>query len=429
MPIGAPQPSRTGARLGAPSSHEVLLARAALALIALAIVDDGFVHPEPGTTAADHLLTAGLPLAVALVVALAYPRLRAGARACAALVCGGLAVAAGSADGIRHVAVDRLSGDDASAVLATLAGLALLIQGAVVLWRSRRPDEPRARRYARRAVVGAGALALVLFAVVPAGVAILATHKARAPVAAADLGRPYERVGFTTADGLRLAGWYVPSRNRVAVIVFPGRSGTLAPARMLVRHGYGVLLFDRRGEGESEGDINLYGWDGEPDLAAAIGFLRARRDVDPGRIGGLGLSVGGELLLQAAAHTPALRAVVSEGAGARSLAEHLRTPGLGRLQRWLTPAVAQTAAVAVLSGHRPPGDLADLVRRIPPRRVLLIRALDGHPDELLNRVYAANAHGELWEVGAGGHTGALAADPRTYERVVLGFLDRTLLAG
>jgi predicted acyl esterase len=27
---------------------------------------------------------------------------------------------------------------------------------------------------------------------------------------------------------------------------------------MLVRYGYGVLLFDRRGEGESEGDPNAW---------------------------------------------------------------------------------------------------------------------------------------------------------------------------
>jgi dienelactone hydrolase len=274
--------------------------------------------------------------------------------------------------------------------------------------------------------VGAAALTIVLFALVPVGAAILATHKARAPVAAADLGRPYAPVALTTADGLRLAGWYVPSLNRAAVILFPGRSATIGHARMLVRNGYGVLLLDRRGEGESEGGINLYGWDGEPDLTAAIGFLRARPDVDPGRIGGLGLSVGGELLLQAAAHTPVLRAVVSEGAGARSLAEHLGTPGLGTLQRWITPSVAQTGAVAVLSGHLPPGDLTRLVRRIAPRPVLLVRALDGHPDEVLNRVYAANGHGGLWEVRSGGHTGALSAHPREYERRVVGFFDRAL---
>ena len=38
---------------------------------------------------------------------------------------------------------------------------------------------------------------------------------------------------------------------------------------MLVRHGYGVLLFDRRGEGDSEGDPNAVGWDGDRDIKAA----------------------------------------------------------------------------------------------------------------------------------------------------------------
>jgi uncharacterized protein len=246
-------------------------------------------------------------------------------------------------------------------------------------------------------------------------------------VTAVDLGRSYERVGFTTADGLRLAGWYVPSRNRAAVIVFPGRSGTVRHARVLARNGYGVLLFDRRGEGESEGDINLYGWDGEPDLLAAIAFLSARPEVDAERIGGLGLSVGGELLLQTAAETSGLRAVVSEGAGVRSLAEHLQTPGLGKVQRWLSPEFVQTAAVAVLSNRPPPPDLAELVRRVAPRSVLLIRALDGHPDEVLNQVYAANARAALWELESGGHTGALTAQPREYERRVVGFFDRALL--
>ena len=31
---------------------------------------------------------------------------------------------------------------------------------------------------------------------------------------------------------------------------------------MLARHGYGVLLFDRRGEGRSEGEPNAWGWGG-----------------------------------------------------------------------------------------------------------------------------------------------------------------------
>jgi uncharacterized protein len=56
------------------------------------------------------------------------------------------------------------------------------------------------------------------------------------------------------------------------VIAFPGRKGPQQQARMLVRHRYGVLVFDRRGEGNSEGDPNALGWGGDRDLKAAIAF-------------------------------------------------------------------------------------------------------------------------------------------------------------
>ena len=74
---------------------------------------------------------------------------------------------------------------------------------------------------------------------------------------------------LTTSDGLELEGWYVPSQNGAAVIVFPGRQRSQHHARMLVEHGYGVLLFDRRGEGASEGAGNMFGWGGERDIFAA----------------------------------------------------------------------------------------------------------------------------------------------------------------
>ena len=91
----------------------------------------------------------------------------------------------------------------------------------------------------------------------------MTTHVGRAVVPPNHLGVPYEDVKFTTGDGLELEGWYIPSRNGAAVIAFPGRNGPQKPARMLARHGYGVLLFDRRGEGESEGEPNSWGWGGD----------------------------------------------------------------------------------------------------------------------------------------------------------------------
>ena len=83
--------------------------------------------------------------------------------------------------------------------------------------------------------------------VAPLATAIIATHRPRADVELARLGRPYEEVTIRTSDGLDLAAWYVPSRNGAAVISYPTRQGQLPQARLLVRHGYGVLLLDARG--------------------------------------------------------------------------------------------------------------------------------------------------------------------------------------
>jgi hypothetical protein len=91
----------------------------------------------------------------------------------------------------------------------------------------------------------------------------------------------------------------------------------------------------------------------------------------------------------------------------------------------------ETAAGVILSDHLPPTDLADLMRRIAPRAVLLIRGMQGNPDEALNRAYrhAGGATVTLWEIPGAGHTGGIAAVPAEYERRVVGFFDRALLDG
>jgi len=411
---------------------ETVAFRLAMVAAALWVLDDAFWHREPGTSVGDHLASGLVPVALAALLAFAYPRLRPGARALAALTAGSLMVVAGVVDGVRHVAVDRLGGDDVTAILAALAGAVLVGLGAAVLWRSRRLDERPLRRYVRRTLVGVAAAFGTLFLVLPVALAIFANHKARAPVAQVDLGRPYVDVKLTTSDGLGLAGWYVPSLNGAAVIAFPGRSGPVRHARMLVRHGYGVLLLDRRGEGDSDGDFNARGWGGEPDLRAAVAYLRSRPDVERGRVGGLGLSVGGEMLLQAAAHDRGLRAVVSDGAGNRSVAEHTHMPDAPpEPLRWIAPITMETAAGIVLADRLPPPDLADLMPRIAPRPVLLIRGMEGNGDEALNRVYrdAGAPTTALWEIEHAGHTGGISAAAAEYERRVIGFFDRALLGG
>jgi uncharacterized protein len=235
-------------------------------------------------------------------------------------------------------------------------------------------------------------------------------------------------VSFTTDDGLELHGWYVPSKNRSAVIAFPGRKGPQRPARMLIRHGYGVLLFDRRGEGDSEGDPNAVGWDGDRDIKAAIAFLRDRPDVDSDRICGIGLSVGGELMLETAAETDALKAVVSDGAGIRSVRE---ASVASWANKWFAVPVwgGITVATAVFSNHAPPPNLNNVVERIAPRPVFFIYASRGQGGEELSRDFYESARQPklVWEVPGATHTGGIEARPREYERRMVGFFDRTLL--
>ena len=408
--------------VGGAARLDVLLFYGAAAVVALHALVDAFVAPEPGTEPRDHLLRGLASLVLLALAALAYPRLPAGGRAALVAVLGvlslegaGLATADARAVGAR--------GEDWTGFLLGPVGLVLLTLAAVLLWRSRKPGR---FRYLRRGAIALMTVVVAYMLVAPVAIGILATHRPRAAVEPADLGRAYEEVTLRTSDGLHLAAWYVPSRNGAAVISYPTRQGKLAQARMLARHGYGVLLVDARGYDGSDGDPNLFGWSGAKDIDAAVAWLQRRPDVKGGRIGGIGFSVGGEVLLQAAASNTGLRAVVSEGAGARSVREDLlRGP-----QGWLAlpGAAIQTAAVAVMSGTAPPPSLTDLVPRIAPRSTLLIYAGRGAGGEELQPHYyeAARQPKMIWLIPEAGHTGGLSARPNEYERRVVGFFERTL---
>ena len=101
---------------------------------------------------------------------------------------------------------------------------------------------------------------------------------------------------------------------------------------MLADNGYGVLMLDVRGHGGSEGDAMLWGWWGEVDVRAGVDFLSSRADVRPGRIGAVGMSMGGEEAIAAAGTDPRIAGVVAEGASGRGTRdEGVDTGGLSGL--------------------------------------------------------------------------------------------------
>ncbi len=137
-----------------------------------------------------------------------------------------------------------------------------------------------------------GALALLLLGAASAGAA--------------------QRVSFRTDDGITVAAtWYEPSSRPAPAVIFVhmlhrSRRDWDQIASRLASEGVGALAIDLRGHGDSGGSIPAP--DGFPafvqDLKAARRYLAGRPDVQQGRIGIAGASIGANLAVLHAAADP-----------------------------------------------------------------------------------------------------------------------------
>lgn len=119
-------------------------------------------------------------------------------------------------------------------------------------------------------------------------------------------------------------------------------------ADALAACGVATLRLDDRGVGESEGSADAAtAEDTAADAAAAVRVLRARPDVDPGRITLLGHSYGGEIAPMVAAGDPTLAAVVLLGGPARPFRETMRYQHRYRI--WSDPSIPPDGREAALA--------------------------------------------------------------------------------
>ena len=313
------------------------------------------------------------------------------------------------------------------AVVLVVAGLALLALLGRSVWR--RHGWP-----SRVALVPAVVL-LVGLSLLTLGQAVAATVVPRGPDGATprDVGLGFVDLRLRTSDGVGLAAWYVPSTNGAAVVLLHGagstRSDVLDRAKVLAERGFGVLLVDARGHGDSEGRAMDFGWWGDLDVRAAVDALESRPGVTAGRIGVVGLSMGGEEAIGALGADSRVRAVVAEGATHRVAADREWLAQRHGARGWLQVQLDRvTYALAdVLTPASPPEPLRASVARAAPRLVLLVAAAE-RPDEkeAADAVAAASAGSVTVWVAPGGHTGALTAAPEEWVRRVGGFLDAAL---
>jgi fermentation-respiration switch protein FrsA (DUF1100 family) len=405
----------------------------ALTIVAYRL-DDAFLQMNPGTSPGDHLSNGLLPAAILLAASLAWPIMATSVRALVSLLIGLLALTTGIATSGYHAYSDGPSGSDWSGLLAIAASIILLGLGVWLTHCAIAKPVRRDWRWAgKRTLVVVGAVAAILFVVAPIVFATVVTDFPRQDLCCetpADYGLTYENVTFQSTDGLELAAWYIPSRNGATIVAVSGvntRVGAIKHAAMLAERGYGVLLYDKRGTGESEGDPHLFGWDAQPDITGALDYLESRPDVDPDRIGAIGLSLGGEILLEAAAHDERIHAVVADGPGARSIKEEMLSTdsqiNLGVPFIW-----ANNQVIAILSGDDAPERLDHLVARIAPRPLMLIAAGTGVEPDLMQIYYdAASEPKTLWEIPESHHIKGLISVPDEYEQRVIEFFDAELL--
>ncbi|RPJ38888.1 MAG: alpha/beta fold hydrolase [Chloroflexi bacterium] len=275
--------------------------------------------------------------------------------------------------------------------------------------------------------IGVGVIIVLLYLGLPAGFGAAAVFPGRAAVDRPPEG--FREVAFRAEDGVQLKGWYRPPENGAVIILLHGAGGSRDSVRsyvkILVKHGYGILALDLRGHGASQGKTNRLGWQGTLDVGAAVNFLQGLGEVR--RIGGLGISMGGEVLLGAASAYPAIRAMAADGATRRCTDELLALETERPLVRNFTARVMY-ATVQLLSGDPQPKPLLESMHA-SGAQILLIAGGSNALEVSFNQMFKDTLGNrvDLWIAPEAGHTQAYALYPEEYEQRLTKFFDQTLL--
>ncbi len=234
-------------------------------------------------------------------------------------------------------------------------------------------------------------------------------------------------VAFRTSDSVTIRGWYAPgSADSGVVILLHGYRGNrthmIPRAAMLRTAGYGVLLYDARGCGTSEGGIVSMGYHETEDLLAAVRFLR---NEGVQRIACIGVSQGGATIALAAGRLAGVRGAVCE-----STYDDLDR-ALERRFRHYACVPAAFAAVLI----RPIGEWrlgcplsaiapADSIGRLGMPLLVISGDHDTRVQSADTRRLFDSAHTpkDLWFVAGADHEDLYGFAPREYRHRILEFL-------
>jgi hypothetical protein len=131
-----------------------------------------------------------------------------------------------------------------------------------------------------------------------------------------DVGLKYEDIFFTTNDGLKLNGWFVPVENSRGTLIFcHGNAGNISHRIDIIeifnKLNLNIFIFDYRGYGKSQGspsELGLY-----QDAEAAYTYILSREDIDKEAVVIYGKSIGANVAINLASKVDAACLISESG--------------------------------------------------------------------------------------------------------------------
>jgi len=242
---------------------------------------------------------------------------------------------------------------------------------------------------------------------------------------AGEFGARLHDIAIETGDGTRVAGWSLPSNNGVVIIFLhgsPGNRKQLLPTAMaLNEHGYGALLLDMPGHGESTGRAD---WGTSSRLAVERAIDLALKGAGVRHVAIFGYSMGSCTAVQVAARDLRVKALVLLGAFA-NFADVLRDEFQSRVPFLNEFGVlgARMAGVAVSDMRT-----LDTLSATASRPVFIIAGTADGPVSMPGALFqAAHEPKELWLVDGANHGNVRdTAGSVIFDERVRIFLDKAL---
>ena len=288
-------------------------------------------------------------------------------------------------------------------------------------------ERPARHRFLRLGTVCVTAAAVIISFWATGCMERLFYHPTRGPTVAPPEVSGAQSVNFTSSDGTRLHGWFIPATDGTPVeragtiLHVHGNAGNIEGhvwfTQFLPAAGFNLFIFDFRGYGRSEGTARQRG----PliaDTNAAVDELLARADVDARSLGLFAHSLGGAIGLNVMAERPELRSalVMSAFSSWRDIAaDAVGGDPPGPVSRFM-------ARVLIKDDHR-----ADVAIGGIDRPILIIHGTDDRivPARHGRRLADAGPTAQLIEIDGGDHNDMRSSHPEV-DDLVINFFRRTL---